>query len=118
MMLRPVRAGATARSARRLVAATLVLAAVLLGSLAAGSPVAGEQNVATSTAGIHLGTPAPAPARAVLAAVEPLLSQELLRQLVLVLASLFVVVAVIPVCDGRSVARGMAAARRGPPAIS
>lgn len=119
MVLTQPRARAAVIAVRRSVAAVVVLAAVLLGSLAAGSPVAGEQNVATSTAGIHLGTPAAATtARAAVAAVEPALSQQLLRLLVLALASLSVIIAVVPVSGGQAAGRWLATARRGPPATS
>lgn len=99
-------------------AATLALAAVLLGALAAGSPVPDEANVASSTAGIHLGTPAPAPVRAPFAAVEPILSQQVLRLLLLVLASVFTIVLLVPLHGRPTALHRLGCARRGPPSVS
>lgn len=102
----------------RVLAATLVLASVLLGALAAGSPVPDEQSVATSTAGIHLGT-SPALTRAPVAALAPpFLSQELLRLLVLVVAGLSVAITFAPVPGTTPALRWLTVVRRGPPLTS
>jgi hypothetical protein len=100
----------------------IVLASLLLGALAAGTPVAGNDTVAATTAGIELGT-APV-ARAVQSAVAPhrlplARALAIVLQIALVGAALWPLVEVPP--DAQSRLRLLcsgARTRRGPPALA
>ena len=108
---------------KAMVIGLLVLASILLGALAAGTPVAGNDSVAAVTAGINLGT-APVARTAPTAAISARVSA--LRALLTIIRTAFEGAAVllaatllVDVPGGvRSLLRGQARTRRGPPALA
>lgn len=100
---------------RKLILVLLVLFAVMLGTSAAGTPVNGDSSVAATTAGINLSRPAHVAPRVLAAPAATLLDARLVRLLLVLLASTWVV-AVLPSAESdRSVRRSERRPQRGPP---
>lgn len=95
----------------------LVLFAVLLGTSAAGTPVNGDSSVAATTAGINLSHPAQVAPRVLAAPLTVLLDARLMRLLIVLLASTWVVTVVERADGDRSVRRSERRPQRGPPLV-
>lgn len=102
---------------KRLLLVLLVLFAVMLGTTAAGTPVNGDSTVAATTAGINLSHSVQIAPRVLAPPLATLLDARLMRLLVVVLASTWVVTIVERADGDRSVRRSERRLQRGPPLV-